>query len=98
MRRHPAEPPCFADKTLERLPPKLQEVILVAGKEGGHEGAVIKSGNDSKILEGFQQKGLLKINDFEGRETMIRLADPVLASYADELGAGQALAGIRAVS
>ncbi len=91
-------PLCFAHKTLERLPPKLQEVIVVAGKEGGHEGAVIESGNDSKILEGFKEKGLLKINEFEGRETMIKLADPVLSSYADELGAGQVLAGIRAVS
>ena len=41
-------PLCFAHKTLERLPPKLQEVILVAGKEGGHEGAVIESGTTAR--------------------------------------------------
>jgi TRAP-type C4-dicarboxylate transport system substrate-binding protein len=90
-------PLCFAKKTLERLPEKLQEVIVVAGKEGGHEGAMIESSQDGQILQDLQKKGLLKINEFEGRETMIKLADPVLASYAEDLGAAKVLADIRAV-
>jgi TRAP-type C4-dicarboxylate transport system substrate-binding protein len=90
-------PLAFSNKTYERLPEKLQACVTSAGKEAGRYGSELESGQDGEKLAALEQKGLLKTNDFAGREEMMRLAEPVKQAYAEELGAGEVLRTIDAI-
>ena len=80
-------PICFSGKTFKKLPPDLQAAILKAGKEAGIYGRQIESGEDQKKLEAMQAAGRLKMIPFADRAQMKKLADPVMADYAKEIGA-----------
>jgi len=80
-------PICFSGKTFKKLPPDLQAAILKAGKEAGVYGRQIESGEDQKKLEAMQAAGKLKMIPFSDRAQMKKLADPVMADYAKEIGA-----------
>lgn len=90
-------PLAFSNKTFQRLPEKLQECITTAGKEAGQYGSEIESSQDAQKLAAMEEKGLLKTIPFEGRETMMKLAEPVKQGYAEELGAAEVLAAIDAI-
>jgi tripartite ATP-independent transporter DctP family solute receptor len=80
-------PIAFSGKTFKKLPPDLQAAILKAGKEAGAYGRQIESGEDQKKLEAMQAAGKLKMIPFADRAQMKKLADPVMAEYAKEIGA-----------
>jgi tripartite ATP-independent transporter DctP family solute receptor len=80
-------PICFSGKTFKKLPPDLQAAIVKAGKEAGIYGRQIESGEDQKKLEAMQAAGKLKMIPFADRAAMKKLADPVMADYAKEIGA-----------
>jgi tripartite ATP-independent transporter DctP family solute receptor len=82
-------PICFSGKTFKRLPPDLQAAIVKAGKEAGIHGRQIESGEDQKKLEAMQAAGRLKMIPFADRAAMKKLADPVMADYAKEIGAAE---------
>jgi TRAP-type C4-dicarboxylate transport system substrate-binding protein len=90
-------PLAFSNKTFQRLPEKLQGCVTTAGKEAGRYGSEVESSQDSEKLAAMEEKGLLKTNAFDGRDTMLKLAGPVKQAYAEELGAADVLAAIDAI-
>jgi tripartite ATP-independent transporter DctP family solute receptor len=90
-------PLCFSGKTFKRLPPDLQQAVLKAGKEAGAYGREIESSEDAKKLDALEKEGKLKRVAFADRAAMKKLVDPVLQSYAKEIGADAILAKINAI-
>jgi len=80
-------PICFSGKTFRKLPPDLQAAILRAGKEAGAYGRQLESSQDAAKLDAFEKAGKLKKIPFTDRAQMKKLADPVMAEYAKEIGA-----------
>jgi TRAP-type C4-dicarboxylate transport system substrate-binding protein len=80
-------PICFSGKTYKKLPPDLQAAIVKAGKEAGVFGRQIESGADAAKLDAMEKAGRLKKIPFADRAQMKKLADPVMADYAKEIGA-----------
>ena len=80
-------PICFSAKTFKKLPPDLQAAIVKAGKEAGVFGRQIESGEDEEKLVAMEKAGKLKRIPFADRAQMKKLADPVMADYAKEIGA-----------
>ena len=90
-------PICFSGKTFKKLPADLQAAILKAGKEAGVFGRQIESGADSAKLETMEKAGRLKRIPFTDRAAMKKLADPVMAEYAKEIGATEIYSKINAM-
>jgi TRAP-type C4-dicarboxylate transport system substrate-binding protein len=80
-------PICFSAKTFKKLPPDLQAAILKAGKDAGIYGRQLESSQDSAKLDAMEKSGKLKRIPFADRAAMKKLADPVMADYAKEIGA-----------
>ena len=80
-------PICFSAKAYKKLPPDLQAAIVKAGKEAGVFGRQIESGADEEKLVAMEKAGKLKRIPFADRAQMKKLADPVMADYAKEIGA-----------
>jgi tripartite ATP-independent transporter DctP family solute receptor len=80
-------PICFSGKTFRSLPPDLQAAILRAGKEAGAYGRQVESSEDTAKLDALEKAGKLKRIVFTDRAQMKKLADPVMADYAKEIGA-----------
>jgi TRAP-type C4-dicarboxylate transport system substrate-binding protein len=99
MTRHAItiRPLCFSVKTLKRLPADLQAAILRAGKEAGAFGRQIESSEDQAKLDKYAREGKLKQVPFTQRAEMQRLAEPVMAAYAKEVGADAIYARINAL-
>src|SRR5437588_2397591 len=80
-------PICFSVKTLKTLPKDLQDAIVKAGKEAGDYGRQLESSEEVVKLDTLEKAGKLKRVPFEERDAMKKLADPVMATYAKEIGA-----------
>ena len=81
-------PICFSVKTLKTLPKELQEAILEGGQGGGRfRPSSSKSSEEVTKLDALEKAGKLKRVPFEERDAMKKLADPVMATYAKEIGA-----------
>ena len=80
-------PICFSVKTLKTLPKDLQDAIMKAGKEAGDYGRQLESSEEVVKLDTLEKAGKLKRVPFEERDAMKKLADPVMATYAREIGA-----------
>lgn len=80
-------PLSFSKASFDRLPEPLQEAILRAGPEAAAYGREIETTEDSAKLEALEQQGLLKRIPFEGRDEMKAIIDPIMAEYAEEIGA-----------
>ena len=80
-------PICFSVKTLKTLPKDLQDAIMKAGKEAGDYGRQLESSEEVTKLDALEKAGKLKRVPFEERDAMKKLADPVMATYAKEIGA-----------
>lgn len=80
-------PICFSVKTLQALPKDLQDAVMKAGKEAGDYGRQLESSEDSQKLDKLQSEGKLKKITFEDRTQMKKLVDPVMETYAKEIGA-----------
>ena len=90
-------PLVFSGKTFRNLPEALQECVISSGKEAGAYGREIESSEDSKKLDALQAAGSLTMVPFEDRDEMKSLVDPVLAQYAEEIGASEILEKINAI-
>jgi len=91
-------PLCFSGKTLKQLPPELQAAVVKAGKEGGAHGRQIESSEDAAKLDALEKAGKLKRIPFKDRAEMKKLVDPVMASYAKEIGAEKIYDQINAIA
>ena len=90
-------PLCFSGKTFRSLPADLQAAIIKAGKEAGAYGRQIESSEDAAKLEALEKAGKLKRIPFADRPQMKKLVDPVIESYAREIGAEAVFQKINAV-
>jgi tripartite ATP-independent transporter DctP family solute receptor len=90
-------PICFSGKTFKKLPADLQAAILKAGKEAGTFGRQLESSQDAAKLDKFEKEGKLKKIPFADRAQMKKLADPVMAEYAKEIGADAIYAKINSM-
>ncbi len=90
-------PVCFSGKTYAKLPSDLQAAIVRAGKEAGTHGRTIESSEDGAKLEKLEREGKLKRVVFTDRDAMKKLADPVMAAYAKEVGAESIFEKINAI-
>ena len=90
-------PICFSAKTFKKLDKTMQEAILKAGKEAGAYGRQLESSEDEAKLVALEKAGKLKRIPFADRVQMKKLADPVMADYAKEIGAEQIYAKINAI-
>ncbi len=91
-------PLCFSSRTFARLPDDLKAVIMQAGKEGGAHGRQVESSQDEQKLIALENAGRLKRIPFEGRAEMKKLVDPVMATYAREIGADAILGRINGLT
>ncbi|MGD9881932.1 MAG: TRAP transporter substrate-binding protein [Reyranella sp.] len=80
-------PICFSGKTFKTLPKDLQDAIVKAGKEAGAYGRQVESSEDEQKLVALEKAGKLKRIAFKDRAPMKKLVDPVMESYAKEIGA-----------
>ena len=71
--------------------------MLKAGKEAGTYGRQVESSEDEAKLVKMEKEGKLKRVPFADRAQMKKLADPVMAAYAKEIGAEQILAKINGI-
>jgi TRAP-type transport system periplasmic protein len=91
-------PICFSGKTFKKLPPDLQAAVLKAGAEAGAYGRQVESSEDAAKLDVLEKAGKLKRIPFADRDQLKKLVDPVMASYAKEIGADEILAKINAIN
>jgi TRAP-type transport system periplasmic protein len=89
-------PICFSVKTLKTLPQDLQDAIAKAGTEAGDFGRQLESSEEVIKLDALEKAGKLKRVPFEERDAMKKLTDPVMATYAKEIGAEEIFAKINA--
>lgn len=80
-------PLCFSTKTFNKLDKNMQAAVLKAGKEAGAYGRKVESSEDEAKLVKLEKEGKLKRVPFADRAQMKKLADPVMAAYAKEIGA-----------
>ena len=80
-------PLCFSTKTFKKLDKNMQAAVLKAGKEAGAYGRKVESSEDEQKLVAMEKAGKLKRVPFADRAQMKKLADPVMAAYAKEIGA-----------
>ncbi len=91
-------PICFSSKTFKTLPKDLQAAIIKAGKEAGAYGRQIESSEDAQKLVTMEKAGKLKRIPFKDRAEMKNMVDPVMATYAKEIGADAIYAKIVALN
>ena len=90
-------PLCFSGKTFERLPKKLKEAIIRAGREAGAYGRELESTEDAAILAEMEKENKLRTHKFTQRAELLKLAEPVKAAYAKEINAEEILKRINAL-
>jgi tripartite ATP-independent transporter DctP family solute receptor len=91
-------PLCFSGKTFKALPKDLQAAVLKAGKEAGAYGRQVESSEDEQKLVALEKAGKLKRIAFKDRAAMKKMVDPVMATYAKEIGADGIYAKIVALN
>ncbi len=90
-------PLSFANATYERLDEELQGCIDEAGIAAGKLGRDVESGEDAQKLQAMVDNGWITTHEFEGRERLRELAEPVMQAYAEELGALEVYENIAAI-
>ena len=78
-------------------PPELQAAVIRAGKEAGAYGRQVESTEDGQKLDAMEKAGKLKRIAFADRDQMKKLVDPVIASYAKEIGAEEIFSKLNAI-
>jgi TRAP-type C4-dicarboxylate transport system substrate-binding protein len=82
----------FSAKTFKALPPRPQDAILNAGADAAAYGRDIEQAEAAALLDTLERQGKLTRTPVGDRAAMKALADPVLTSYAKEIGAEALLA------
>jgi TRAP-type transport system periplasmic protein len=90
-------PICFSAKVFKSLPGDLQQAIRRAGTEASAFGRAFETEEDEATLKALEANGKLKRIPFPDRVEMRKLAEPVLAAYAKEIGAEAVLDAINGV-
>ncbi|MDO9143778.1 TRAP transporter substrate-binding protein [Rhodoferax sp.] len=90
-------PICFSGKTLRKLPADLQAAIRKAAAEAGDWERELESSSDTAILQKLEKEGKLKQVAFSERDKLRASMEPVLATYAKEIGAEAIYARINAI-
>jgi TRAP-type C4-dicarboxylate transport system substrate-binding protein len=90
-------PLCFSGKRFRDMPEDLQAAILKAGKEAGAYGRELESTQDAEKLAQMEKDGLLTTHEFQEREQLLELAEPVKQAYAEELGAADVLEAVNQI-
>ena len=90
-------PLCFSGKTFKGLPADLQAAIVKAGKEAGAYGRQLESREDTAKLDALEKSGKLKRIVFTDRVQLKKLVEPVIESYAKDVGADPILSRINAI-
>lgn len=90
-------PICFSGKTLRKLPADLQAAIRKAAAEAGDWERELESSSDTAILQKLEKEGKLKLVAFSERDKLRASMEPVLATYAKEIGAEAIYARINAI-
>lgn len=90
-------PICFSGKVLRKLPADLQAAIRKAAAEAGDWERQLESSGDTATLQKLEKEGKLKLITFDERDKLRDAMEPVLASYAKEIGADAIYARINAV-
>ncbi|SMX47859.1 TRAP transporter substrate-binding protein [Maliponia aquimaris] len=88
-------PIVMSGKTFRKLPEDLQAAVLKAGKEAGAFGRELESREDGLKLQEMLDAGQIKVQEFDGRETLLEMVKPVQDEFAAEIGATDLLATIR---
>ncbi|WP_299145958.1 TRAP transporter substrate-binding protein [uncultured Tateyamaria sp.] len=88
-------PIVMSAKIFDGLDAGLQEAIMAAGAEAGAFGRALESGADGEILKEMADAGQIVIHEFDGRQQMLELVQPVQDAYAEELGATELLNNVR---
>jgi TRAP-type C4-dicarboxylate transport system substrate-binding protein len=90
-------PICFSGKTLRKLPADLQAAIRKAAAEAGDGERELEASSDTAILQKLEKEGKLKQVAFTERDKLRASMEPVLATYAKEIGAEAIYARINAI-
>jgi TRAP-type transport system periplasmic protein len=90
-------PLCFSGKRFRDLPEDLQAAIVKAGKEAGAYGRELESTQDAEKLAQMEKEGMLTTHEFQEREQLLELAEPVKQAYAEELGAADVLEAVNQI-
>ena len=88
-------PIVMSAKIFDGLSDDLQAAIMEAGAEAGAFGRALESSQDGEKLEAMAAAGQIEVHEFEGRDKMLELVQPVQDAYAAELGATELLENIR---
>lgn len=87
-------PFCFSGKTFRRLPEALQQAVLKAGSEAARYARQEELKAGKAFREKLVSEKLLTIHDFDGREKLQELAEPVKKDFAKSIGAEDILEAI----
>lgn len=90
-------PLLFSGKRFRQLPAELQEAIRRAGREAMEFERRLEIETDDPLLQQMAREGKLRLHPFENRDTLLELARPVKAAYAEEIGAARILEAINAL-
>ncbi len=88
-------PIVFSGKSFRKLPEALQAAIAKAGKEAGAFGRELESREDGIKLQEMVDAGQIKVQEFEGREKLLKMVIPVQDSFAAEIQATELLQAVR---
>ncbi|WP_018387577.1 TRAP transporter substrate-binding protein [Ancylobacter sp. FA202] len=91
-------PLVFSGATFERLPPDLQAAVLKAGEEAAAWWRETEAAEDAAMLEKMAAEGKVKLIEFKDVEAMHKKVQPVIDTYAKELGAEDVLKNVRAIN
>ena len=89
-------PLCFSGKTFRRLPPKVQDAVLRAGREAGTFARTTEVKEDGDKLGRLAKAGRLKLVPFSDHARAAQLAEPVIRAYVKQIGAEALHARIQA--
>ncbi|PWQ95283.1 TRAP transporter substrate-binding protein [Leucothrix arctica] len=88
-------PIVFSGKKFRKLPAKLQEAIMQAGKEAGAFGRELESREDAIKLKEMSDAKQIIVSEFEGREKLLDMVKPVQDKFAESIEATELLKAIR---
>lgn len=90
-------PIVFSGKSFRKLSPELQAAIKKAGKEAGAYGRELESREDAIKLKEMADAKQIVIQEFENRDKMLEMVQPVQDEFAASIEATELLTAIRAV-
>ncbi len=90
-------PLCFSNKTFQKLPAKLQEAVLQAGKDAGTFGRIVETTSDAALLKKMEDDGWLKRITFEERGKLSEAMAPAVEEFFADAGAADLFKAISTV-